>query len=63
MLMYSSKYLHAHIASKQFYMCNQFNINYQSRVRKYIYHAQTSRCGFNFADYQLARFSADPCED
>ncbi len=61
--MSSSKYLHAHIESKPFYECDQFNFNYRSVIGKLNYLAQTSRPDIIFAVHQLARFSADPRED
>ncbi len=61
--MSSSKYLQAHITSKLFYECDQFNFNYQSVIGKLNYLAQTSRPDIIFAVHQLARFSADPHKD
>ncbi len=59
----SSKYLHAHIASKPHYKCDQFDFNYLSDIGKPNYLVQTSRPNIIFADHHLARYSADPCKD
>ncbi len=58
--MLTSNILHAHLKSKCFYDCQQFDFNYKSAIGKLNYLAQSSRPDIIYAIHMLARWSSDP---